>query len=158
MNHFPCAETGRSWHKFGEDALPGWYNHQTWRDDVRSMILQNWEKYKLSYFWNLYTIWYFTLCVCVCEIQSHYCNLGLWKQCFYLYWRREYDCTPVFHGQRENSMDRGACWATVHAVTRVGHNWATNTHTHICNFVHIFTCMIYTCQGVKQLVLECTNH
>ena len=66
MNHFPCAETGRSWHKFGEDALPGWYNHQTWTDDVRSMILQNWEKYKLSYFWNLYTIWYFTVCVCVC--------------------------------------------------------------------------------------------
>ena len=31
-------------------------------------------------------------------------------------------------------------------------------HTHTYNFVHIFTCMIYTCQGVKQLVLECTNH
>ena len=28
-------------------------------------------------------------------------------------------------------MDRGAWWATVHGVERVGHNWATNTFTFI---------------------------
>ena len=27
----------------------------------------------------------------------------------------------------ENSMDRGAWWATVHGIARVGHGWATNT-------------------------------
>ena len=29
----------------------------------------------------------------------------------------------------ENSMDRGAWWATVHGSQRVRHNWATNTFT-----------------------------
>ena len=29
----------------------------------------------------------------------------------------------------ENSMDRGARWATVHGSRRVRHNWATNTFT-----------------------------
>ena len=31
----------------------------------------------------------------------------------------------------ENPMDGGAWWATVHGSQRVGHNWATNTSTHI---------------------------
>ena len=32
----------------------------------------------------------------------------------------------------ENSMNRGAWWATVHGITKVGHDWATkHTHTHI---------------------------
>ena len=31
---------------------------------------------------------------------------------------------PLQHSYPENSMDRGAWWATVHGVARVGHNWA----------------------------------
>ena len=30
----------------------------------------------------------------------------------------------------ENSMDRGAWWATVHGLQRVGHHWETNAHTY----------------------------
>ena len=156
MNHFPYAENRRSWHKFGEDTLPGWYNHQTWRDDVRSMILQNWEKYKLSHFWNLYTIWYFTVCVCVWNsitllqfgtmkvmllfilekgIRMHSCILA---------WRILCSEEPAgLQSMESQELD------TTEQLTH---------HTHTYNFVHIFTCMIYTCQGVKQLVLECTNH
>ena len=29
----------------------------------------------------------------------------------------------------ENPMDRGAWWATVHELQRVGQDWATNTFT-----------------------------
>ena len=41
-------------------------------------------------------------------------------------WRRKWQPTPVFLSG--NSMDKGAWWATVHVVPRVGHDWA---HTHI---------------------------
>ena len=30
----------------------------------------------------------------------------------------------------ENPMDRGAWWATVQGLQRVGHNWSNLTHTH----------------------------
>ena len=32
---------------------------------------------------------------------------------------------PLQYSCMENFMDRGAWWATVHVVPRVGHNWAT---------------------------------
>ena len=32
---------------------------------------------------------------------------------------------PLQDSCLENPMDRGAWWATVHGVTRVGHDWAT---------------------------------
>ena len=37
----------------------------------------------------------------------------------------------------ENSMDRGARWATVHRVVRVGHDWETNTHTSLPESVQV---------------------
>ena len=37
------------------------------------------------------------------------------------------------HSCLENSMDRGAWQATVHRVTRVRHNLATNTTNHHCS-------------------------
>ena len=37
---------------------------------------------------------------------------------------------PLQYSYLENSMDRGAWWATVHGVTWVGHDWATITHSH----------------------------
>ena len=45
------------------------------------------------------------------------------------------NCNPLQYSCLENSMDRGARWATVHGVPqsqmglqRVRHNWTTNTH------------------------------
>ena len=37
---------------------------------------------------------------------------------------------PLQYSCLENSMDRGAWWATIHRLQRVRHNYATNTHTH----------------------------
>ena len=34
----------------------------------------------------------------------------------------------------ENPMDRGAWWATVHRVTRAGHDWSDLAHIHTCLF------------------------
>ena len=34
---------------------------------------------------------------------------------------------PLQYSCLENSIDRGAWWATVHGLQRVGHNWLTNT-------------------------------
>ena len=42
-------------------------------------------------------------------------------------WRRKWKPAPLF--LLGNPTDRGAWWATVHGVTRVGHNWTTE-HTH----------------------------
>ena len=42
----------------------------------------------------------------------------------------EGNANPLECSCLENSMDRGAWWATVHQVTRVRHDWVTNTHTH----------------------------
>ena len=42
----------------------------------------------------------------------------------------EWNCFPLQDSCLENSMGRGAWWATVLGVKRVGHNWETeNTHT-----------------------------
>ena len=38
---------------------------------------------------------------------------------------------PFQYSWLENSMDRGAWWATAHGVTRVGHDRETNTHTYM---------------------------
>ena len=37
---------------------------------------------------------------------------------------------PLQYSCLENSMDRGAWWATVPGVAKIGHNGTTNTHTH----------------------------
>ena len=41
---------------------------------------------------------------------------------------------PLHCSCLENSMDRGAWWAIVHGLQRVGHKWA-HTHTHTQNYV-----------------------
>ena len=38
----------------------------------------------------------------------------------------------------ENSMDTGGCWATVHVVTRVRHDWAPSTYMNIANCTSLF--------------------
>ena len=38
---------------------------------------------------------------------------------------REWNGNPPQYSCLENPTDRGAWWATVHGVTRVGHSWAT---------------------------------
>ena len=41
------------------------------------------------------------------------------------------NANPLQYSCLENSMVRGAWWGTVHGVAkRVGHDWATHTHTH----------------------------
>ena len=46
-------------------------------------------------------------------------------------WRKAWQPTPVF--LPENSMDRETWWVTVHQGSqRLGHDWATNTHTQVC--------------------------
>ena len=57
----------------------------------------------------------------------------------------EENANPLQYSCLKNPMDRGAWWATVHGVTKVGHNWATNTHykilhiySHICLFTHTY--------------------
>ena len=41
---------------------------------------------------------------------------------------------PLQYSYLENSMDRRAWWATVHAVAKaVRHNWATNTFSAFCH-------------------------
>ena len=37
---------------------------------------------------------------------------------------------PLQYSCLENSVDRGAWWATVLGIARVGHDWATNTSLH----------------------------
>ena len=50
---------------------------------------------------------------------------------------------PLQYSCLENSMDREARQATVHGVTRVRHDWVTNTHTHnvFCTFCLLFCTM-----------------
>ena len=38
---------------------------------------------------------------------------------------------PLQYSCLENSMDRGAWWATVHGSQRVGYNLVTNMHTSV---------------------------
>ena len=38
---------------------------------------------------------------------------------------------PLHYSCLDNSLDRGAWWATVHGVTRVRHDWVANAHTQI---------------------------
>ena len=38
---------------------------------------------------------------------------------------------PLQYSCLENSIDRGTWWATVHESQRAGHDWETNTHTHL---------------------------
>ena len=36
---------------------------------------------------------------------------------------------PLQYSCLGNSMDRGTWWATIHGITRVGHDWVTNTQS-----------------------------
>ena len=44
----------------------------------------------------------------------------------HIYVCREGDGTPLQYSCLANPMDRGAWWAAVHGVARVGHDWATS--------------------------------
>ena len=45
----------------------------------------------------------------------------------------EWNGNPLQYSCLENSVDRGAWWATVHGVAKSQHDWATNRfHFHIC--------------------------
>ena len=50
--------------------------------------------------------------------------------------------TPLQYSCLENPKDRGVWWATVHGVTKSGHDSATNTHTHI-TLIQLPTCLPY---------------
>ena len=39
--------------------------------------------------------------------------------------------TPFQYSCLDNPMDRGAWWTIVHGLQRIGHDWVTNTHTHM---------------------------
>ena len=54
--------------------------------------------------------------------------LTIWPS--YVSFFREGNGTPLQYSCLENHMGRGAWPATVHGVTRVGHDWATNHHQH----------------------------
>ena len=44
---------------------------------------------------------------------------------------------PLQYSCLENSVDRGAWWATVHGVAKIGHDGTTNTHTLLRLSLHI---------------------
>ena len=46
---------------------------------------------------------------------------------------------PLWYFCLENSMDRGACWATVHRVAELDTTEATNTHTRVRTHTHVRT-------------------
>ena len=49
---------------------------------------------------------------------------------------------PLLYSCLGNPMDRGACWATVHGVTK-RHDWVTNTFAfiYVCIHIHIYICI-----------------
>ena len=57
------------------------------------------------------------------------CQCRRQKRCGFNPWIGRYpgggNGNPLQYSCRENPMDRGACWATVHGVTRVSHNLVT---------------------------------
>ena len=59
----------------------------------------------------------------------------------------------------ENSMDREAWWATVHGSQTVGHDWATNTHTHAHTLLKIlrysYKLILEVRSWDQQYVREC---
>ena len=78
--------------------------------------------------------------MCTCRSQST-CNVGDHLQCrdrgLIPGWRRspgEGNGTPLQYSCLGNPMERGAWWATVHGVTRVGHNLMTKPPSPHVNF------------------------
>ena len=75
-------------------------------------------------------------------------RLGFYPWVGKILWRRKWQPTPVF-SCLENSMDRGAWWATVH---RVAKSWtwlkwlSTHARTHI--YIHIYTCCVVLSSSV----------
>ena len=65
---------------------------------------------------------------------------------FYIIYSREVNGNPLQYSCLENSTHRGAWWATVHVITKAGHDWATehilyiphsfSIYTHICIYIY----------------------
>ena len=55
---------------------------------------------------------------------SHECRCD--NKLFLAWLSRKGNGTPLQYFCLENPMDRGAWWAAVHGVARVGHNWVTS--------------------------------
>ena len=61
---------------------------------------------------------------------------------------------PLQYSCLENSMDTGAWRATVCGVTRVGHDWVTDTNTHLYMTIgKIIALTIHTCVGKVMSLL-----
>ena len=56
---------------------------------------------------------------------------------------------PLQYSHLENHKDRGAWWATVHGIARVGHDLATKTPNHQNLLVHLH---YYELHLVKMLI------
>ena len=61
---------------------------------------------------------------------------------------------PLHNSCLENPLNRGAWWATVHGVARVGHHWATNANTHL-SFYSEVTMIVYTRNCNAEIVRIC---
>ena len=73
------------------------------------------------------------------SLQCQRCGFDSWVR--KMPWRRKWQPTPVF--LPENSTDRGAQQATVHGVTRVGHNLLTKpsvNHRCMSSFLAFLSC------------------
>ena len=61
---------------------------------------------------------------------------------------------PFQYCRLENPMDRGALWAMSMGSQRVGHNWATNTHSHTLahtmRFLLLFMFTFFTLQEMNK--------
>ena len=52
---------------------------------------------------------------------------------------REGNGNPLHYSCLENSIDRGAWWATVHGITRVGHDLATKLPPpYVCIYIYVY--------------------
>ena len=73
-------------------------------------------------------------------------------------WLKRLSSSSTLYFYQENSMDRGAWWATEHGVAKSQtHNWATNTFT-VCStacLIFIIFGIIYTCKCIfGQLMIK----
>ena len=57
---------------------------------------------------------------------SHSISCSIWYQLWGILDSKEGNGTQLQYSCLENPMDRGACYAAVHGVLRVGHGWVTS--------------------------------